>query len=91
MARERRKGETTGSTPITRADGASILMAVATPPLRPRVKRLGSEPFKLLYDIYHMQIMEGDVIRTIRDNTSTSRTTIPRACRAGTRSTRRRS
>jgi hydroxypyruvate isomerase len=30
--------------------------------------RLGSERFKLLYDIYHMQIMEGDVIRTIRDN-----------------------
>jgi hydroxypyruvate isomerase len=23
---------------------------------------------KLLYDIYHMQIMEGDVIRTIRDH-----------------------
>jgi len=23
---------------------------------------------KLLYDIYHMQIMEGDVIRTIRDD-----------------------
>ena len=23
---------------------------------------------KLLYDIYHMQIMEGDVIRTMRDN-----------------------
>ena len=23
---------------------------------------------KLLYDIYHMQIMEGDMIRTIRDN-----------------------
>lgn len=32
------------------------------------VKRIGSERFKLLYDIYHMQIMEGDVIRTIRDN-----------------------
>jgi len=32
------------------------------------VKRVGSERFKLLYDIYHMQIMEGDVIRTIRDN-----------------------
>ena len=32
------------------------------------VKRVGSEHFKLLYDIYHMQIMEGDVIRTIRDN-----------------------
>ena len=30
------------------------------------VKRLGSERFKLLYDIYHMQIMEGDVIATIR-------------------------
>ena len=31
-------------------------------------KRLGSEHFKLLYDIYHMQIDEGDVIRTINDN-----------------------
>jgi hydroxypyruvate isomerase len=30
-------------------------------------KRTGSENFKLLYDIYHMQIDEGDVIRTIRD------------------------
>ncbi len=29
---------------------------------------LGSPHFSLLYDIYHMQIMEGDVIRTIRDN-----------------------
>ncbi len=29
--------------------------------------KVGSERFKLLYDIYHMQIMEGDVIRTIRD------------------------
>jgi hydroxypyruvate isomerase len=32
------------------------------------VKRVASPRFKLLYDIYHMQIMEGDVIRTIRDN-----------------------
>ena len=32
------------------------------------VKRLGSPHFKLLYDIYHMQIDEGDVIRSIRDN-----------------------
>lgn len=32
------------------------------------VKRVGSERFKLLYDIYHMQIMEGDVIRTIEEN-----------------------
>lgn len=31
-------------------------------------EKLGSEGFSLLYDIYHMQIMEGDVIRTIRDN-----------------------
>jgi hydroxypyruvate isomerase len=31
-------------------------------------KRLGSEHFKLLYDIYHMQIDEGDVIRTIKEN-----------------------
>lgn len=31
-------------------------------------KRVGSENFKLLYDIYHMQIMEGDVIATIRKN-----------------------
>ena len=31
-------------------------------------QRLGSAHFGLLYDIYHMQIMEGDVIRTIRDN-----------------------
>lgn len=30
-------------------------------------KRLDTENFKLLYDIYHMQIMEGDVISTIRD------------------------
>lgn len=29
-------------------------------------KRLGSENFKLLYDIYHMQIDEGDVISTIK-------------------------
>ena len=32
------------------------------------VDRLDSPRFKLLYDIYHMQIMEGDVIRTILDN-----------------------
>lgn len=31
-------------------------------------KRVGSERFKLLYDIYHMQIMEGDVIATIKKN-----------------------
>jgi len=26
---------------------------------------VGSENFKLLYDIYHMQIMEGNIIETI--------------------------
>ena len=31
-------------------------------------KRINSPNFKLLYDIYHMQIDEGDVIRTIKDN-----------------------
>ena len=31
-------------------------------------KKVGSEHFKLLYDIYHMQIMEGDVIATIRNS-----------------------
>jgi hydroxypyruvate isomerase len=31
-------------------------------------KKVGSERLKILYDIYHAQIMEGDVIRTIRDN-----------------------
>jgi hydroxypyruvate isomerase len=31
-------------------------------------KAVDSPRVKLLYDIYHMQIMEGDVIRTIREN-----------------------
>jgi hydroxypyruvate isomerase len=31
------------------------------------VKRIGSPNFKLLYDIYHMQIDEGDVIRSIQN------------------------
>jgi hydroxypyruvate isomerase len=29
-------------------------------------KKVGSPRFKLLYDIYHMQIMEGDVIATVK-------------------------
>ncbi len=32
------------------------------------VKRLSSERFKLLYDIFHMQIMDGDVCDTIKEN-----------------------
>ena len=31
-------------------------------------ERVNSPRVKLLYDIYHMQIMEGDIIRTIREN-----------------------
>ncbi len=31
-------------------------------------KKIGSPNFKLLYDIYHMQIMEGDVIATIKSS-----------------------
>jgi hydroxypyruvate isomerase len=31
-------------------------------------RQVGSPAVKVLYDIYHMQIMEGDIIRTIRDN-----------------------
>ena len=31
-------------------------------------KRVGSERFQLLYDIYHMQIMEGDLIRTLKES-----------------------
>jgi hydroxypyruvate isomerase len=34
------------------------------------VRAVGSERFKLLYDIYHMQIMEGDIIATIQANSS---------------------
>jgi hydroxypyruvate isomerase len=32
------------------------------------MKRVNSPRVKLLYDIYHMEIMEGDIIRTIREN-----------------------
>lgn len=31
-------------------------------------QRVGSPAVALLYDIYHMQVMEGDLIRTIREN-----------------------
>jgi hydroxypyruvate isomerase len=31
-------------------------------------KKVGSANVKILYDIYHAQIMEGDIIRTLRDN-----------------------
>ena len=31
-------------------------------------RRIGSDNFKILYDVYHMQIMEGNIIDTIRKN-----------------------
>ena len=31
-------------------------------------KKVGSQNVKILYDIYHAQIMEGDIIRTLRNN-----------------------
>ena len=34
------------------------------------VKRVGSANFKLLFDIYHVQMMEGDVIHAIKENIS---------------------
>ena len=56
------------------------------------VQGVGSPRVKLLYDIYHMQIMEGDVIaHDPRQRASTSPTITPAACPAAPRSTRRRS
>ena len=52
------------------------------------VKAVGSPRVKLLYDIYHMQIMEGDVIRTIRENQDALRA-LPHRRRAGAPRARR--
>lgn len=43
-------------------------MADNTPWTVELCKRVGSENFKILWDIYHMQINEGDVIRSIQDH-----------------------
>lgn len=43
-------------------------MADNMPWLVELVDRVGSDRFRILYDIYHAQVMEGDVIRTIRDH-----------------------
>lgn len=43
-------------------------MADNTPWAIELCKQTGSENVKILYDIYHMQISEGDIIRTIRDH-----------------------
>ena len=42
-------------------------MADNMPWLVELVDRVASDRFRILYDIYHAQVMEGDVIRTIRD------------------------
>ncbi|MBX3356564.1 MAG: TIM barrel protein [Phycisphaeraceae bacterium] len=65
--------------PVAREHGVTIIMELLnskidhgdymcdrTPWGADLVQAVGSDHFKLLYDIYHMQIMEGDVIRTIR-------------------------
>jgi hydroxypyruvate isomerase len=67
-------------TPIAEANGVTIIMELLNSKVDhgdymcdrtawgvELCKRVGSDRFKLLYDIYHMQIMEGDVIRTIRE------------------------
>ena len=54
------------------------------------MEEVNSPNVKLLYDIYHMQIMEGDLIATIRPTCSGSATSIPAACRDATSSTTRR-
>ncbi len=65
--------------PIAREAGVTLIMELLnskvnhkdyqcdhTPWGAALVDKVGSPHFKLLYDIYHMQIMEGDVIATIR-------------------------
>ena len=48
-----------------------------------RCQAVNSPNVKLLYDIYHMQIMEGDLVATIRENIPGSGTSIPAECRGG--------
>ena len=74
------QGRTTRTTCATTRRGASSWS-----------KQVGSPRFKLLYDIYHMQIMEGDVIRTIRENARAIGHYHTGGNPAGTRSTRPRS
>ena len=68
-------------TPLAEAAGVTIIMELLNSKVDHRdyqcdhtawgvelVKRTASDRFRLLYDIYHMQVMEGDVIHTISDN-----------------------
>ena len=53
-------------------------------------KRVNSPRVKVLFDIYHVQIMDGDVCANIREHFPGSRTFTRRASRAGVSSTTRR-
>ena len=53
------------------------------------IKRVDSPRMKLLFDVYHVQVMNGDVIRRIRQLRTTSVTTTSRACRVATNRMRR--
>jgi hydroxypyruvate isomerase len=54
------------------------------------VRAVNSPRVKLLYDIYHMQIMEGDLIATIRETSTSSATSTREVFRDGMKSTGRR-
>ena len=54
-------------------------------------RRVNSPRVKIVYDIYHVQIADGDVTRNMRDNLNTSATSMSPASQAATRSTTRRS
>ncbi len=68
-------------TPLAKAAGVTIIMELLNSKVDHRdyqcdhtawgaelVKQTESDRFRLLYDIYHMQVMEGDVIHTISEN-----------------------
>ena len=67
--------------PAARAEGVTVVMELLNSKVDHRdymcdrtpwgvrlCEAVGDDRFKLLYDIYNMQVMEGDVIRTIRDH-----------------------
>jgi hydroxypyruvate isomerase len=67
--------------PAANAEGVTVIMELLNSKVDHRdymcdrtpwgfrlAEAVGDERFRLLYDIYHMQVMEGDVIRTIRDH-----------------------
>jgi hydroxypyruvate isomerase len=67
--------------PAAKAEGVTVVMELLNSKVDHRdymgdrtpwgirlCEAVGDDRFRLLYDIYHMQVMEGDVIRTIRDH-----------------------